>query len=125
MEIQGGGGACLTVEEPGELFTVTEEKLDLETRGVEFHQFTTMQLRISRAQNDETRLGRIFPVEEHHQAQATLQRLVPHHGGIQMQMRFILHGSEVLETAQGLEVDLPVILPPCPTSLRVRTSIEK
>ena len=43
-----GGGACLTVEEPRELFTVTEKKLDLETRGVEFHQFTTMQLRISR-----------------------------------------------------------------------------
>ena len=44
---------------------------------------------------------------------------------IQMQMRFIFHGSEVLETAQGLEVDLPVILTSCPASLRVRTGIEK
>jgi len=50
---------------------------------------------------------------------------MPHHGGIQMQMRYILYGAEILETAQGLEVDLPVILPPCPPSLRVRTSVEK
>ena len=48
-----------------------------------------IQLRISRAQNDETRLGRVFPVQEHHNTQATLQRLVPHDGGIQMQMRGI------------------------------------
>jgi hypothetical protein len=34
MKISGGGGACLTVEEPGELLAVTEEKLALETRGV-------------------------------------------------------------------------------------------
>jgi hypothetical protein len=26
---------------------------------------------------------------------------------------------------QGLEVDFPVILPPCPASLRVRTGVEK
>jgi hypothetical protein len=30
MKISGGGGACLTIEKPSELFTVTEEKLDLE-----------------------------------------------------------------------------------------------
>src|SRR5215468_3714914 len=107
MEIQGGGGACLTVEEPGELFTITEEKLDLKTRGVECHQFTPIQLRVSRAQNNETRLGRVFPVEEHYKAQATLQRLVPHHSGIQMQMRCLFHGTEVLETAQVLEPKLP------------------
>src|SRR5499426_1561378 len=83
------------------------------------------QIRISRAQNNETRLGWVFPVEEHHKAQATLKRLVPHYRGIQMQMRFLLHGAEVFETAQGLEVDLPVILPPCPTALRVRTRVEK
>src|SRR5499426_4703900 len=83
------------------------------------------QIRISRAQNNETRLGWVFPVEEHHKAQATLKRLVPHHRGIQMQMRFLLHGAEVFETAQGLEVDLAVIFAPCPTSLRVRTGIEK
>ena len=34
MEISGCGGACLTVQQPGELFAVAEEKLDLETRGV-------------------------------------------------------------------------------------------
>src|SRR5512145_107211 len=42
-----------------------------------------------------------------------------------MQMRLILPGTEVLETAQVLEVDLPVILPPCPTALWVRTGVEK
>src|SRR5262245_29391891 len=84
-----------------------------------------MQLRISRAQNDEPRLGRVFPVEEYHQAQATLQRLVPHHGGIQMQMRLICSWAEILETAQVLEVDLPSIFAPCPTALRVRTGVEK
>ena len=35
------------------------------------------------------RLGRVFPVEESHRAQAPLKRLVPHHGGVPMQMRFI------------------------------------
>src|SRR4029450_10931721 len=78
----------------------------------------TIQLRISRAQNNEPRLGRVFVVEEHHNAQATLKRLVPHDGGIQVQMRLIWPGAEVLETAQVLEVHLAVILPPCPAGLR-------
>src|SRR4029450_12358197 len=85
----------------------------------------TIQLRISRAQNDETRLGWVFPIEEDHNAQATLKRLVPHHRGIQVQMRLIFSCSEVLETAQGLKVALPVILALCPASLRVRTGGEK
>src|SRR5438067_5424865 len=85
----------------------------------------TIQLWISRAQDNKTWLGRVFPVQEHHQAQASLKRLVPHHSGIQMQMRCIFHGAEVLETAQVLEVDLPIILPPCPATLRVRPSIGK
>ena len=59
-------------------------------------------VRISRAQNDEPWLGRVFPVEEDHETQATLQRLVPHDGGIQVQMRLIFSCAEVLETAQGL-----------------------
>src|SRR4029453_2077033 len=85
----------------------------------------TIQRRISRAQNDETRLGWVFPTEEDHNAQATLKRLVPHHGGIQVQMRLIFSCAEVLETAQGLKVDLPVILALCPASLRVRIGLEK
>src|SRR6266852_2409686 len=84
----------------------------------------TVQLRVSRTQDDETRLGRVFLVEEDHDTQATLQCLVPHYGGIQVQMRFIFSCSEVLETAQGLEVDLPIIFAPCPTSLRVRPGVE-
>ena len=66
MKISGGGSAGLTVQQSGELFAVAEEKLDLETRGVYAYQFMTIQLRISRAQNDETRLGRVFPVQEYH-----------------------------------------------------------
>src|SRR5215471_18641814 len=85
----------------------------------------TMQLWISRAQNNEPRLGRVFPVQEHHKTQAPLQRLVPHDGGIQVQMRLIVACAEVLETAQVLEVDLPSIFAPCPTALRVRSGVEK
>src|SRR5215510_13563766 len=125
MKIQSGFCACLTVEEPGELFAVAEEKLDLKTRHIEVYQFMAIQTRISRAQNDETWLGRVFPIEEDHQAQATLQRLVPHHGGIQMHMRFLWPRAEVLEPVQGLEVDLAIIFTPCPTSLRMRTGVEK
>src|SRR5712691_9443037 len=40
-------------------------------------------------------------------------------------MRFIFPCAEVLETAQVLEVDLPVILAPCPASLRVWIGGEK
>src|SRR5437016_11790682 len=40
-------------------------------------------------------------------------------------MRFLRPRAEVLETAQVLEVDFPIILPPCPASLRVRTGVEK
>ena len=84
-----------------------------------------MKIGIGRSKNDEAWLSWVFPVEDDHHAQATLKRLVPHHGGIQMQMRFIVHGSKVLDTAQGLEVDLAVIFAPGPASLRVRTSVEK
>ena len=35
MKIESGGGACLTVQQAGELCAVAEEKLDLATRGVE------------------------------------------------------------------------------------------
>src|SRR5262252_7842603 len=84
-----------------------------------------VQPRISRAQHDETRLGWVFPIEKDYKAQATLQRLVPHHGGVHMHLRFLWPRAEVLETVQGLEVDLPIIFAPCPTALRVRTGIEK
>src|SRR5262245_33436157 len=84
-----------------------------------------MQLRISRAQNDATRLGWVFLVEQDHDTQATLQRLVPCDGGIQMQMRLLFSGAEVLEKAQVLEVDLASIFASCPAALRVRSGVEK
>ncbi len=80
----------------------------METCGVEVEKFMTMQIWIRRGSNDKTRFGRVFLVEEDHETQATLQRLVPYHGGIQGQMRLIFPGAEVLETPQGVEVDFPV-----------------
>jgi hypothetical protein len=40
-------------------------------------------------------------------------------------MRLICSCAEILETAQVLEVDLPRIFAPCPTALRVWSSVEK
>src|SRR4029450_5034144 len=57
--------------------------------------------------------------------QAPLERLVPHDGGIQVQMRFLFSCAEVLETAQVLEVDLPSIFAPGSPSLWGRTGVEK
>src|SRR5262247_556534 len=42
-----------------------------------------------------------------------------------MHMRFLWPRAEVLEPVQGLEVDLAIIFTPCPTSLRMRTGVEK
>src|SRR5215510_43771 len=42
-----------------------------------------------------------------------------------MHMRFLCPRAEVLETTQGLEVDLAVIFAPCSTSLWVQPGIEK
>ena len=83
------------------------------------------QLRLRRAQHDETWRGRVLPVQEDHNAQATLKRFGPHHGGVQMQMRLILPGAEVLETPQVLAVDLPVVLAAYPASLWGRPGVEK
>ena len=71
--------------------------------------------RIGKAQNDETRLGRVFPVEENPNAQATLKRPTLHDGGIKSQMRLLCPHSEGFEPGQGLEVNLAIIFAPCPT----------
>ena len=85
----------------------------------------TIQIRISRAQHDEPRLGRGLPGQAHHQTQATLQGLVPHDCGLQGQMRLLLSGAALLETAPVWAVALPRIVAPCPTALRVRTGGEQ
>ena len=103
MTSEGGGGACLTIEKPRALLPITEEQLALATRGISVSPCMPLQLRSSRAQHDDTRLGRGLPVAETHQAQAPLQRLVPHHGGIHVPMRLIGSWAESLETAPGLE----------------------
>jgi hypothetical protein len=125
MHREGRFHAGLTVEPPGERLAVAEETRDLDTRGLSLDTCTTMQIGIDRSKNDEAWLDGVFPVEEDHQAQATLKRLVPHHGSLQRQMGCIVHRAKVLDTAQGLEVDLAVICAPGPASLRVRTRVEK
>src|SRR5215813_1057785 len=42
-----------------------------------------------------------------------------------MHMRFLWSRAEVLESVQGLEVDLAIIFTPGPTALRVRTGVEE
>src|SRR5262252_6447583 len=118
MQIEGGDGACLTVEQSGALCAVAEEQRDLETCGAEVDQLLTMQRRLRRAHHEATRGGRICPGQEHHQTSATLQRRVPHDGGRQVPMRRICSCAAILATAHVVAVDLPVILPPCPASLR-------
>jgi hypothetical protein len=111
----------LTVAESGALCAVAEEKLARATRHREVYQVMTRQGRISRGQDAATRRGRGLPIEEDHQAHATLQRLGPHHGGRQMHRGLVLPGAEVLETAQVLAGPLAVICAPCPAALRMRT----
>jgi hypothetical protein len=125
MNISGRFHACLTVEPPGERLAVAAEQLALETRGLELDQVTTMKSGLGRSKNDEAWLDGVCPVEEDPQAPATLKRLVPHHGRIQRQLWCIGHRAKVLATAQGLEVDLAVIVAPGPASLRVRTRVEQ
>jgi hypothetical protein len=124
MNISGRFCAGLTVQPPGERLAVAEEARARARRSVEVKPCMTIQLWSSRAQNDETPLGRVFPVEEDHQAQATLKCFVPHHGSIQMPMWFFCPGSEVLERAQGLDVNRSIICAPGPTALRVWTGGE-
>src|SRR5215470_8097820 len=84
-----------------------------------------MQIRISGAQNNATRLVWIVPVQENDQTQATLQRLGPHDRGIQGQMRCLCSCAESRETASVWAVDRPRICAPCPTALWVRPGVEK
>jgi hypothetical protein len=125
MTISGGCCPCLTVPQPGALCAVTAEKRALETRGIEVKKFLTMQSRIRRASNNETRLGWVFPVPAYHKTPATLQRLGPYDGGIQVQMWLIFACPEVLDTAPIWAIDLPSICAPGPTALRVRTGGEQ
>ena len=86
MKIQHGFGAGLTVTEPGELFAVAEEKLDLEPRPVELHQLATVQVQIGRGQDNEARLVRIFPFDKDHYAQLVLEGDMPDQGRVEIDM---------------------------------------
>src|SRR4029450_7177705 len=115
MNIYGRFSACLTGQEPGALLAVADEQLDLEARGVSVDPCMTMKRGISSAQHDEPRLDQVFPVAEDHHAQGALRLLVPHHRGLQMPMRCLCLSAEVLDTAQDLDVHLPIICAPGPT----------
>jgi hypothetical protein len=120
MKISGCSCPGLTVQPPGALFAVTEEKRALATRGLECHPCMPMQRRIRRAPPHATRLGRVWPLEAPHQAPATLPRLGPPHGSLPRPRRCSGPGAEGRDTRHGLDVDLPVRLPPCPAALRGR-----
>jgi len=60
-----------------------------------------------------------------HATPAMLKRRVPHHRGRPVQRRGICPCAEVLDTAQGLAVDLASRCAPGPTALRVRTGREQ
>ncbi len=125
MQIAGGSGTCLRVQQPGARLAVAEETRNLETRGVAVEPFMTMPVRIRRAQNDATRRGRGCPVEKDDKAHATLQCLGPPPGSIQRPRRGLCPRAEGLATAQDVAVALPILCAPCPTSLRVRTGGEQ
>src|SRR5262249_16762800 len=64
MNIESRLGSCLTVTQAGELFAIAEEKLKLESRGIELDQLAAVQFQISRGQDHVARLVGIFPIEE-------------------------------------------------------------
>ena len=80
MKIERRLGSCLTVTQPGELFAISEEKLNLEARGLQLDQLATIQFQLGRGQDDVTRLVGLFPIDEDHHAQLPLARNVPDKG---------------------------------------------
>ena len=86
MAIEGRGIPCLTIGQPGELFAVAEHKLDLEARSVQCDQLVTIQFQVGRGEENVARLGRVFPIDQHHHAQAPLACDVPNQRCIHLHM---------------------------------------
>ena len=110
MKIQRGFGSCLTVIQPGELFAVAEEKLDLEAGPVELHQLAPVQVQIGRGQDHEARRGRIFSINQDHHPQLVLEGDMPDQGCIEMDMGSLRQRAQSLKAVQVLKGDLTVIL---------------
>src|SRR5215831_4177357 len=125
MEIQHRFGSGLTVGQARELYAVAEEKLDLEPRPVEFDQRVAGQVQSGRGQDDVTRLGGIFPIDEDDHTQLALERDVPNQGRIQLHVVGFLQRAEGVETAEVLKVDLTVVLASRPAALGMRTGIKE
>src|SRR5262249_43859733 len=125
MNIESRLGSCLTVTQAGELFAIAEEKLKLESRGIELDQLAAVQFQISRGQDHVARLGGIFPIEEDDHRQLPLERNVPDHGRIEMDLFSLLQGAQILKPAQVLKVDLAIVLALPPTALPMRARIKE
>lgn len=115
----------LTVTQPGELFAVAEQKLDLETRCVQLDQLVAVQFHLGRSQHDVARLVRLLAINEDHDAQLPLERDVPHLSRIEMRIVNLLKRAQILEAAQVREADLAVILAPPTRSLLMQVSEEE
>lgn len=125
MEIQRRFGARLAVTQPGELFAVAEQKLDLEPRPIQFHQLAAVQGQSRGGQHDVAWLGWGLPVDHDHEAQLAFERDMPDDGCIQMQMVRLRQGAEGLKAAAVVKIDFAILLPPRPTALGVRAGVEK
>src|SRR5581483_193897 len=107
------------------LLAVAKEKLDLETRPIKLHQLASVQPQVGRRQNDVTRPGRVFPINEDDHPQFPLERPVPDDGRVEMEMRFVCQRPEVLKPAQVLPVDLAVVLALAPAPPRMRFGVKE
>src|SRR5882672_9255307 len=125
MKIEGRLGSGLTVREAGELFAVPKEKLDLEPGHVERHQLVAVEFQIGRGQDNRSRLGGIFAIDEDYHAQLALEGDVPDQGRVEMDMRSLLQRAEGLKAAQVVKIDLAVIFAPRPPAMGVQTSIQE
>jgi hypothetical protein len=117
MKIQRGFSAGLTVTEPGELFAVANEKLDLEAGPIELHHLAAGQGQIGRGQDQEARLVRILAIHQDHHAQLVLEGDMPDQGRVKMDMVPLFQRAEILKAVQVVKVDLAVILTLPPAAL--------
>ena len=110
---------------PGHFCRLRLADLDLEPRPVEFDQRVAGQVQSGRGQDDVTRLGGIFPIDEDDHTQLALERDVPNQGRIQLHVVGFLQRAEGVETAEVLKVDLTVVLASRPAALGMRTGIKE
>jgi len=125
MESQRRVGARLAVTQPGALFALAEQKLDLEPRPLQCHQLAAVQGQSRGGQHDVAWLGWGFPVDHDHEAQLAFERDMPDDGRRQRQMVRLRQGTEGLKAAAVVNIDFAIILTPRPTARGVRAGVEQ